>query len=435
MFKALLIASLAAVALAQYGYAPAPAYGHHDDYAQPIPYQYGYDIAGDHGEFKQTRQEHGDGHGNVQGSYSYVDAHGIQRTVDYVADGHGFRASVRTNEPGTDNQSPADVELHASPVPNPEPAYSAPRYAAAPAPHYGGYGHYSYNMMFKALLIASLAAVALAQYGYGHAPAYGHHDDYAQPIPYQYGYDIAGDHGEFKQTRQEHGDGHGNVQGSYSYVDAHGIQRPVDYVADGHGFRASVKTNEPGTDNQSPADVELHAQPAQVHQPAYSAPRYGHYKVKAGPVKGAGDPPRATENNTHLNFNMMFKALLIASLAAVALAQYGYGHGHGYAPEPHHQPIPYQYGYDIAGDHGEFKQTRQEHGDGHGNVQGSYSYVDAHGIQRQVDYVADGHGFRASVKTNEPGTESQNPADVELHANPAHHQPSYSAPRHGYGHY
>ncbi|XP_055950616.1 cuticle protein 10.9-like isoform X1 [Argiope bruennichi] len=133
-------------------------------------------------------------------------------------------------------------------------------------------------MLFKGLLLLSIAAVALAQYGHGYgapAPAYGH-NDYAQPIPYQYGFDIVGgDHhtGDFKQTRQEQGDGHGNVQGSYSYVDAHGISRQVDYVADGHGFRAQIKTNEPGTDNQSPADVELHAQPAQVHAPA---PAYGY---------------------------------------------------------------------------------------------------------------------------------------------------------------
>ncbi|XP_035214986.1 cuticle protein 10.9-like [Stegodyphus dumicola] len=139
-------------------------------------------------------------------------------------------------------------------------------------------------MMFKALLLVSLAAAAMAQYGYGHEGGYGGagygHQDYAQPIPYQYGYEIQGDHGEFKQNRAEHGDGHGNVQGSYGYTDAHGIYRQVDYVADHHGFRAQVKTNEPGTESQSPADVELHAQPVQVHQPAYSAPQhagYGYY--------------------------------------------------------------------------------------------------------------------------------------------------------------
>ncbi|GFR05423.1 adult-specific rigid cuticular protein 15.5 [Trichonephila clavata] len=142
----------------------------------------------------------------------------------------------------------------------------------------------TFDKMFKFALIASLMAVAIAQrYGHGGygapAPSYGHQEDYAQPIPYQYGFDIVGgDHhsGDFKQTRQEHGDGHGNVQGSYGYTDAHGNYRQVDYVADHHGFRASVKTNEPGTENQSPADVELHAQP---QHGGYAAPRpsYGHY--------------------------------------------------------------------------------------------------------------------------------------------------------------
>lgn len=71
-----------------------------------------------------------------------------------------------------------------------------------------------------------------------------------------------------------------------------------------------------------------------------------------------------------------------------------------------HQPIPYKYGYEIHGGdehHGDFSQSRQEHSDGHGNVQGSYSYKDAHGNQRIVEYIADHHGFRAKVQTNEPG--------------------------------
>ncbi|XP_015906908.1 cuticle protein 10.9 [Parasteatoda tepidariorum] len=105
----------------------APAY----DYAVPTPYDFGYDIAGDYGEFKQSRKESSDGKGNVQGSYGYTDAHGIYRQVDYVADAYGFRANVKTNEPGTDNQNPADVQVHASPA-----------HYQAPAPHYGGYPRY-----------------------------------------------------------------------------------------------------------------------------------------------------------------------------------------------------------------------------------------------------------------------------------------------------
>ncbi len=38
---------------------------------------------------------------------------------------------------------------------------------------------------------------------------------------------------------------------------------------------------------------------------------------------------------------------------------------------------------------------------------GSYGYTDGHGIYRQVDYVADKHGFRATIKTNEPGTSNE----------------------------
>ncbi|XP_035219561.1 cuticle protein 10.9-like [Stegodyphus dumicola] len=112
--------------------APAPHYGGYApvDYAVPTPYEFGYDIAGDYGEFKQNRKEASDGKGNVQGSYGYTDAHGIYRQVDYVADAHGFRANVKTNEPGTDNQNPADVYVQASPA------------QYAPAPHYGGYPKY-----------------------------------------------------------------------------------------------------------------------------------------------------------------------------------------------------------------------------------------------------------------------------------------------------
>lgn len=39
--------------------------------------------------------------------------------------------------------------------------------------------------------------------------------------------------------------------GSYGYTDSYGIYRQVDYIADKHGFRATIKTNEPGTANES----------------------------------------------------------------------------------------------------------------------------------------------------------------------------------------
>ena len=78
----------------------------------PHPYGFGYDIKDHHGNF-QYRKEHSDGK-KVIGSYGFTDAHGLQRIVEYVADHHGFRANIKTNEPGTANQDPAHVNIHSS---------------------------------------------------------------------------------------------------------------------------------------------------------------------------------------------------------------------------------------------------------------------------------------------------------------------------------
>lgn len=59
------------------------------------------------------------------------------------------------------------------------------------------------------------------------------------------------------------------VHGSYGYHDTNGIFREVVYVADKDGFRASVKSNEPGmSDNKDPASVKL-----DLYQPSYSKPK------------------------------------------------------------------------------------------------------------------------------------------------------------------
>lgn len=64
------------------------------------------------------RNEQGDQNGNVKGTYGYTDAQGLYRVVEYVADENGFRANIRTNEPGVDGkESPADVVLTAEQTP------------------------------------------------------------------------------------------------------------------------------------------------------------------------------------------------------------------------------------------------------------------------------------------------------------------------------
>ncbi|GIY48170.1 adult-specific rigid cuticular protein 15.7 [Caerostris extrusa] len=87
-------------------------------------------------------------------------------------------------------------------------------------------------------------------------------------------------------SRQQDGDGYGNRKGSYTITDIDGRARRVDYVADGHGFRATVKTNEPGTAASAPAaalvnspyagpvaPVVNHVAPAAIAAPAWHSPQ------------------------------------------------------------------------------------------------------------------------------------------------------------------
>lgn len=85
----------------------------------PKAYSFGYETEHDDGS-TSTRQESSDANGAVRGSYSYRDADGLFRTVDYVADENGFRATVRSNEPGMarGDPDPADVNLEVEPVPD-----------------------------------------------------------------------------------------------------------------------------------------------------------------------------------------------------------------------------------------------------------------------------------------------------------------------------
>ncbi|EEC01924.1 cuticle protein, putative [Ixodes scapularis] len=114
----------------------------------PQPYKFGYHTNDGHGNV-QSRHEQADAHNNRVGSYSFTDAYGRSRRVDYVADGHGFRASVKTNEPGTAASHPAGA-VYQTPVVAKAvvaaPAYHAPAVVAAPAvakvavAGFGGYG-------------------------------------------------------------------------------------------------------------------------------------------------------------------------------------------------------------------------------------------------------------------------------------------------------
>lgn len=85
---------------------------YHSVHQAPIgeaePYAFSYNVEG------SSRSESGDTKGVVRGQYTLSGPDGSNRVVDYVADHNGFRASVNTNEFGTEAKSPANVALRTS---------------------------------------------------------------------------------------------------------------------------------------------------------------------------------------------------------------------------------------------------------------------------------------------------------------------------------
>ncbi|GBN13243.1 hypothetical protein AVEN_101714-1 [Araneus ventricosus] len=81
--------------------------------AVPIPYSFNYNSETEDGG-RSSHQESSDGSGRVSGSYTVNNLEGHSRVVEYIADENGFRAVVKSNEPGTTNLNPADVTVESS---------------------------------------------------------------------------------------------------------------------------------------------------------------------------------------------------------------------------------------------------------------------------------------------------------------------------------
>ncbi|KAI1303601.1 Cuticle protein 16.8 [Halotydeus destructor] len=84
------------------------------------PYSMAFDSADGNGT-TMRREETKDDKGTIRGSYSYTDPFGMFRVVEYIADENGFRASIRTNEPGvarTQNGDPAGIIYEVDPSPS-----------------------------------------------------------------------------------------------------------------------------------------------------------------------------------------------------------------------------------------------------------------------------------------------------------------------------
>ncbi|GFT25812.1 cuticle protein 16.8 [Nephila pilipes] len=255
MIKALLFTVLVGLVAAQYGHGGSGGYG-------PDGVRNRYFILG-HGRGPISTTVGSGIYGTSLGGHG---GYGLGGHGGYGLGGHGGyglggsgRSGHRSGHSagaygGSSYAAPAPVYVAPAPVHAPAPVYApapvhapAPVYAPAPAAHSYAPAPRAYAPA-HAPAVRSYSAPAIGHSLYGAsahgaysapAPSYGgHHDDLAQPTPYDFGYNVHNEHGD-QLNRQESGDGHGNVHGSYGYRDAYGIFRHVDYVADHHGFRAN----------------------------------------------------------------------------------------------------------------------------------------------------------------------------------------------------
>lgn len=103
-------------------------------------------------------------------------------------------------------------------------------------------------------------------------------------------------------NRQESSDNNGAVRGSYGYTDPYGVFRHVDYVADEYGFRAEIKSNEPGMGTTSPANVQIYAEPPPagviIERPYYAPGQLGQAGQAAAAQPASRRNPASASTNT-----------------------------------------------------------------------------------------------------------------------------------------
>lgn len=133
-------------------------------------YQFGYNE--DHATGGTFRRESGNALGQVVGSYGLRDADGRLRTVNYVADALGYRASITSNEPGVEPKDPAAVAINKGAVVAAAPvvAPAAPVLAAPVAPAYAPLAAPVAHAPLAVAAPAPIAAPAVAVAG----PAYSY---------------------------------------------------------------------------------------------------------------------------------------------------------------------------------------------------------------------------------------------------------------------
>ncbi|KAL0840226.1 hypothetical protein ABMA28_015515 [Loxostege sticticalis] len=157
----------------------------------------------------------------------------------------------------TYHAAPAAVTYHAAPTPVAyHAAPAAVTYHAAPAP------------------VAYHAAPAVAYHAAPVAKVYAHQAEEIAHPKYEYSYSVADGHSGDNKSQQESRDGD-VVKGSYSFHEADGSVRTVEYTADDHnGFNAVVHNTAP-----TAAPVVYKAAPVVVKAApvVYKAPALQYY--------------------------------------------------------------------------------------------------------------------------------------------------------------
>ncbi|XP_063621394.1 cuticle protein 8-like [Cydia splendana] len=145
--------------------------------------------------------------------------------------------------------APAHVAYHAA------PAHVAYHAAPAPVTYHAAPAHVAYH-----------AAPAAVHYSAPIAKVVAHHEEEIANPKYEYTYSVADGHTGDNKSQQETRDGD-FVKGSYSFHEADGSIRTVEYTADDHnGFNAVVHNTAP---THAPAVIKA--------APVYAAPAYYHH--------------------------------------------------------------------------------------------------------------------------------------------------------------
>jgi len=354
-------------------------------------YAYGY------ANQNSQKQEAGNVNLGVRGSYSYDAGHGLNRRVDYVADGAGFRVTggaitpansllrfkrslgvpatllrTKTFNAATYTTLPDAAMMAASPA----------VYAAAPAPAMT----YAAQPVVKiaepmpaSLYTAPAARITVQPTG---ITAMQHHaqDEFGN---YKYGY--------ANPTAQKEEQGNVNAgvtTGTYNYNVAPGLNRRVDYVADASGFRIvgnyinRMKRSLGGFRTYAAVPTAAQAQATLLRTKTFNANTYTTIPDAAmlpAVYSAAPSVVSAAVPVTYAAKPVIPKITYAAPASGVTSSQY----------HTQDEFSNYAYGYANA------QSQKQEVGNANG-VQGHYSFVDSYGLPRRVDYVADAYGFRAS---------------------------------------